>query len=143
MLIGGVAIVLYLFWVALMVPLQERREAQLQANAAIIQSLGRVQILAARLEQYRADARQAGSAGSSDISALIDSSLQANNLRMSGLQPGTGGEVRLRLDRVPYDRFMQWLYDMEFRHDVNVRELSMAGTNEPGQVTVNIRLQKN
>jgi general secretion pathway protein M len=55
----------------------------------------------------------------------------------------SGGEVRLRLDRVPYDRFMQWLYDIEIRHGVAVRDLSMAATNEPGQVTVNIRLQKN
>lgn len=142
LLIGGVAVLLYLLWKAVLVPIADWKERQLNANRAVSQSLGRVELLAAQIEQARTNA-QSGQDDDSNLSALVDSSLQANNLSMSGFQPGTGGQVRVRLDDVPYDRFIQWLYDMEYQHGVSVVDFSMAGTSEQGRVTVNIRLQKN
>lgn len=142
LLVGGLAIFLYLLWKVLLVPLQDWRDQQVQNNAAATQTLGRVKILSARLEQYRAAAQGAGQQGT-NISRLIDASLRDNGLSMSGFQPGTGGEVRVRFDQVPYERFMQWLYDIEYQHDIGVTDLSMAATSEQGLITVNIRLQKN
>ncbi|MGD8175128.1 type II secretion system protein GspM [Marinimicrobium sp. ARAG 43.8] len=142
LLIGGVAVVLYILWKALLVPLADWRDSQARTNVSTSQSLGRVELLAAQLEQARRQAQQGGNGGS-NLSALVDSSLRANNLSMSGFQPGTGGQVRVRLDEVPYDRFMQWLHDMEYQHGVSVVDFSMAGTSEQGRVTVNIRLQQN
>lgn len=142
LLVGGLAIFLYLLWKLLLVPLQDWRDQQLQNNASATQALGRVKILSARLEQYRSDAQGAGQQGT-NISRLIDASLRDNGLSMSGFQPGTGGEVRVRFDQVPYERFMQWLHDIEYQHDIGVTDLSMAATSEQGLVTVNIRLQKN
>lgn len=142
LLAGGVAVALYLLWKAVLVPVADWREQQLNANQAVNQSLGRVELLAAQIERARSQARE-GSANDTNLSALVDSTLRANNLSMSGFQPGTGGQVRVRLDEVPYDRFVQWLYDMEYQHGVTVVDFSMAGTSEQGRVTVNIRLQKN
>lgn len=142
LLVGGLAIFLYLLWKVLLVPLQDWRDQQLQNNASATQALGRVKILSARLEQYRSAARGAGQQDA-NISRLIDASLRASGLSMSGFQPGTGGEVRVRFDQVPYERLMQWLYDIEYQHDIGVTDLSMAATSEQGLVTVNIRLQKN
>ncbi len=142
LLVGGVAVALYLLWKAVLVPVADWREQQLNANQAVNQSLGRVELLAAQIERARSQAQE-GSANDTNLSALVDNSLRANNLSMSGFQPGTGGQVRVRLDEVPYDRFIQWLYDMEYQHGVSVVDFSMAGTSEQGRVTVNIRLQKN
>lgn len=142
LLLGGLAVLLYLLWIAVLSPLQDRREAQQATNAAATQSLGRVQLLAVRIKQARNEGAQAG-ASKDNISRLIDTSLQANGLSMSGFQPGTAGEVRVRLDRVRYSSLMQWLYDIEYQHNINIRDLSIAATNDPGLVTVNIRLQKN
>lgn len=142
LLVGGLAIFIYLLWKILLVPLQDWRDQQLQNNASATQALGRVKILSARLEQYRTVAQGAGQQDA-NISRLIDASLRANGLSMSGFQPGTGGEVRVRFDQVPYERLMQWLYDIEYQHDIGVTDLSMAATSEQGLVTVNIRLQKN
>lgn len=142
LLVGGLAICLYLLWKVLLVPMQDWRDQQLQNNASATQALGRVKILSARLEQYRSAAEGAGQQDA-NISRLIDASLQDNGLSMSGFQPGTGGEVRVRFDQVPYERLMQWLYDIEYQHDIGVTDLSMAATSEQGLVTVNIRLQKN
>jgi len=62
---------------------------------------------------------------------------------MSSFQPGANGEVRVRLDRAGYAPLMQWLYAIEFKQGIRVSDLSIASTNDPGQVMVNLRLQKN
>ena len=135
----GLAVVLYLLWLIVFVPIQDKRDQLLAANVASTQTLGRVQIAAAQIQQ----ARNAGATASTDnISGLIDSTLRANGLAMSGFQPGANGEVRVRLDRAAYGPLMQWLYEIEFKQGITVSDLSIATTNEPGQVTVNLRLQK-
>lgn len=141
LLLCGLAIALYILWIAVLAPLQTKRDNQLLANTSTTLSLGRVQMLAAQIRQSRADSGPAAGGGE-NISRLIDTSLQANGLSMSGFQPGTGGEVRVRLDRVPFQPLLQWLYDVEFKHNITVRDLSIAATSDTGQVTVNIRLQK-
>jgi general secretion pathway protein M len=140
LLLGAVAIAAYLVWAVVLNPLANKRAAQLQANTAATQSLGRVQILAARLQQART---QGGSvAGGENISQIVYSSLQDNGISISQFQPGTAGEARVRLDRANHEALMQWLYDIEFKYQITVREMSLAGTNDPGLVTVNLRLQK-
>jgi general secretion pathway protein M len=142
LLLGALAVFLYLLWMAVLVPLQDWRAAQIQSNANVQQTLGRVKVLSARLEEYRRTG-DGSTRSSGNLSRVIDSSLSAAGLTMSGFQPGTGGEVRVRFDQAPYDRFMQWLHDMEYRHDISVIDMTMAATNEQGMVTVNIRLQQN
>ena len=135
----GVAVALYLLWLVVLTPIQSKRDQLLAANVASTQTLGRVQIAAAQIQQ----ARTAGANVSTDnISGLIDTTLRANGLSMSGLQLGANGEVRVRLDRAAYGPLMQWLYEIEFRQGITVSDLSIAATNDPGQVTVNLRLQK-
>ncbi len=141
MLILGcsVAVLLYLVWLLVLTPIQNKRDQLLSANDASTQTLGRVQIAAAQIQQ----ARNAGANISNEnINGLIDNSLRANGLSMSGLQPGANGEVRVRLDRAGYGPLMQWLYEIEFKQGIRVSSLSIAATNDPGQVTVDLRLQK-
>lgn len=142
LLLCGLAVAIYLLWAILLNPLANKRTAQMQANAVASQSLGRVKVLAARLEQARSQGNVAGQGGGGNLSQLVYTSLQANGISISQFQPGTAGEARVRLDRAAYEPLMQWLYDIEFKHQITVREMSFAGTNDPGMVTVNIRLQK-
>lgn len=141
LLVGSLAVVLYILWRGILVPIQDWHDRQVRANEAVSQTLGRVEVLSAQLERARQQDQQSGNGGG-NLSALVDSSLRGHQLRMSGFQPGTGGQVRVRLDEVPYDRFMLWLHDMEYQHGVSVVDFSMAGTNTEGRVTVNIRLQQ-
>lgn len=135
----ALAVAIYLLWLVVLAPIQNKRDQLLVANTASTQALGRVQIMAAQIQQMRA---QGNTASSANISGVIDSSLRANGLSMSGFQPGANGEVRVRLERAPYDALMQWLYEMEFKQGISVSDLSIAATNDVGQVTVNLRLQK-
>lgn len=135
----AVVLALYLVWLLLLTPIQKKRDQLYQANTSSTQTLGRVQILAAQIQQLRA---QGNANANENINGLIDSTLRNNGLQMSNLQPGANGEVRVRLDKAAYQPLMQWLYEMEYKQGINVTDLSLASTNDPGQVTVNLRLQK-
>lgn len=135
----ALAVTAYLLWLVVLAPIQNKRDQLLVANTASTQALGRVQIMAAQIQQMRS---QGNTANAGNISGVIDSSLRANGLSMSGFQPGANGEVRVRLERAPYEALMQWLYEMEFKQGISVSDLSIAATNDIGQVTVNLRLQK-
>lgn len=135
----ALAVSVYLLWLIVLGPIQNKRDQLLVANTASTQALGRVQIMAAQIQQMR---DQGTTASSANISGAIDSSLRANGLSMSGFQPGANGEVRVRLERASYESLMQWLYEMEFKQGISVSDLSVAATNDVGQVTVNLRLQK-
>lgn len=141
LLLCALAVVAYLVWAVVLNPLANKREAQLQANTAATQSLGRVQILAARLQQTRSQDGAATATGE-NLSQIVYSTLQANGINISQFQPGTAGEARVRIDRANYEALMQWLHDIEFKHQIIVRELSLTRTNDPGLVTVNLRLLK-
>lgn len=135
----ALAVAAYLLWLVVLAPIQNKRDQLLVANTASTQALGRVQIMAAQIQQMRA---QGNTGSAANISGVIDSSLRANGLNMSGFQPGANGEVRVRLERAPYEALMQWLYEMEFKQGISVSDLSIAATNDIGQVSVNLRLQK-
>jgi general secretion pathway protein M len=142
LLVCLLAVVIFLLWSLLLNPLANKREAQLQANTNATQSLGRVKILAARLEQARNQGASPNQGGE-NLSQLVYTSLQANGISISQFQPGTAGEARVRLDKVAYEPLMQWLYDLESRHQVVIREFSLVTTNDPGLVSVSVRLFKN
>jgi general secretion pathway protein M len=135
----GLAVAVYLLWLVVVVPIQKKRDQLLTANTASTQALGRVQIMSAQVQQMRS---QGNSVNPANISGVIDSSLRANGLNMSNFQPGANGEVRVRLERASYDALMQWLYEMEFKQGISVSDLSIAATNDVGQVSVSLRLQK-
>lgn len=142
MLLGlGVFLVLYLLWIAILSPLYSKRDNLIRTNAEASQSLGKVQLMSAQIQQLRSQGVQ-GQSGD-NINSLVSSSLNANGLKMDGFQPGPSGDVRVRLEMARYDALMQWLYDLEYRHGVSILELSLSETRDAGLVTANIRLQKN
>ena len=141
MVFGALVVVLYLIWMLLISPLQNKRTSLLEANNATQLSLGRVQMLAGQIKGQGQATEGGGDSG--NISGLIDTSLRDNGMSMSGFQPGAGGEVRVRIDKTSSESLMQWLYDLEMKHKVVIRELSITASSDPGQVAVNVRLLKN
>ena len=138
---GVIVIVLYIIWMFVLAPLANQREKLLAANVATEQSLGRVQLLAQQVKNLSQQNTAVSSSGG-DLSGIVNSSLQENGLSMSGLQPGAGGEARVRIDKAAAEPVLQWLYDLENKHHIVIKELSMTAANEAGQVAVNVRLFK-
>ena len=141
MIFGALIVFLYILWIALISPLQGKRDRLLETNVATQQSLGRVQLLAGQIQSQGQAAQTGGDGG--NISGLIDTTLRDNGMSMSGFQPGAGGEVRVRIDKTSSQALLQWLYDLEVKNQVGIRELSITASTDPGQVAVNVRLLKN
>ena len=139
-LTGGVLIAAYILWLALLSPLQNKRDTLLKTTESNQQTLGKVQLLAKQYEVLSRQSSQVNASG--DISGLIDSSLRDNGMTMGSFTPGTGGEARVRVDKVASETLMQWLYDLETKYHIAIRELSITAANDPGQVSVNVRLAK-
>lgn len=141
LLIGALLVALYVLWIALLSPLNNKREQLIRTTTSTQQSLGRVQVLARQFEQLAQQSNQASVAGD-NLSGLIDASLRDNGMTMSSFIPGTNGEVRVRIDKVATEPLMQWLYDLESKYHIAIRELSITASNDPGQVSINLRLVK-
>lgn len=140
LLIGAVLITVYILWLAVLSPLKHKRDSLLKTTTATELSLGKVQLLARQFEVLAQQSNQASAGG--DISGLIDSSLRDNGMTMSSFTPGAGGEVRVRIDKAASEPLMQWLYDLEVKYHIGIRELSITASNDPGQVSINLRLIK-
>ena len=140
LLAGGILVAAYILWLAVLSPLQHKRDSLLKITTNTEQSLGKVQVLARQFEILAQQSNQ--SASGSDISGLIDASLRDNGVTMTSFTPGAGGEVRVRVDKITSELVMQWLYDLENKYHIAIREFSITASNDPGQVSINLRLVK-
>jgi general secretion pathway protein M len=139
-LVGAVLLVVLLVWMIIVSPLSRKRDSLIVTTTANQLSLGKVQLLASQYEVLSRQSNQSGNGG--DLSGVIDSSMRESGMNMSSFTPGTNGEARIRVDKVSSDVLMQWLFDLELKHHVAIRELSITATNDVGQVSVNLRLAK-
>ena len=139
-LVGAVLLVVLLVWMIIVSPLNRKRDSLIVTTTANQLSLGKVQLLASQYEVLSRQSNQSGNGG--DLSGVIDSSMRESGMNMSSFTPGTNGEARIRVDKVSSDVLMQWLFDLELKHHVSIRELSITATNDVGQVSVNLRLAK-
>lgn len=141
LLVGLLAVALYLLWMLVLAPLQHKRESLLLANTATEQSLGRVKLLAAQIQMLAQQGNQAA-ASNENIIGVIDASLRENGLQIGNLSPGSGGEVRVSVNKTNSEAALQWLYDIEVKRHLAVRDLTITTSTEPGLVAVSVRLVK-
>ena len=137
---GALAVTLYILLQLVVLPIQQMTQMQIERNKNLALTVAQVQTLAATLLTSDTPKNATNNGGS--IAELVDRTLGAHGLRMSGFNPGSNGEVRLRLDNVSFSGLSRWLHELEFKHAVQVRELSMNLTSTPGLITVNVRLRK-
>jgi len=141
LLICGVAVAVALIWWVLIQPSTRAVARQEIATRSSAESLSRVRAMALELRQYRASGDESGAA-QVELSELIDRSLRTRGMSMSSYQPIRDGEVRVRLDDVPYNGFVAWLVDMEAEQQLTTKELSITPTRVSGRVSVNVRLAR-
>lgn len=142
LLVGVGCVALYLVWFALVEPLKEAVQAERVRTQSVAQALARVEALAATVAHAEAQQAKQSRKTLTSIAELVDKSLRNNGLVMRGFQPSNDGEVRLRLDNVPYTSLLQWLYELETTHGVQIKEVATTASTTPGRVMVNVRLRK-
>lgn len=114
--------------------------ARLQVqNVAAAQSLEAVTRLAAQYrELQKSGAADAGTG--ENLTQLVDRTVAVHNLHMSRFQPGSTGDVQVRLDNVAFDQVLRWLHQLESAHAVAIKELSVTPGAGSGLVNVSVRL---
>ena len=138
MVILGFCFGLFILYVGILKPFQTKRDTQLQVNESARASLGRVREMAA-LYKNQGNAAAAQTSGRS-IVEIVDTSLRANSLRLTSMRPSGMNDVQLRMDQVRFNDLLVWLAEMEVNEGMQVKDLSVSTTDNPGIVSVNIRL---
>lgn len=139
-LVLGICFLLFILYMGILKPIQEKRATQLNNNQSALNSLKNVRDMAALWTNRDASLSQNANQGS--IVEIVDTSLRAHNLRLSGMQPSGLNDVRLRLDQARFDSLLEWLNEMEVSQGLQIKDLSVVTADEPGIVSVNMRLRR-
>lgn len=137
LVILGACLGLYILYAAVLKPVGEMRDKQLKSNAAQMAALERVRDLGAKW----ANRGGSGSGGGSLVN-MVDDSLRKHSLRLNNMQPSGNNAVRLRLESVSFNSMIAWLNEMETQQRLQVKDLSISSSRDPGLVSVNMRLQR-
>lgn len=138
-LLAGV-LALYVLYQALWQPLAAANLRLQKQNEAAQTSLAAMTQMAAQLRALQQANTQTNTAQSENLTQLIDRTVAANSLRMSRFQPGSNGDVQVRLDNMPFDQVLRWLHELESAQAVTIRELVIAPGSAAGLVNVSARL---
>ncbi len=142
LLICGVALGVAIIWWALIAPSNKAVVEQANRTKATAETLATVREMALELAEYRSGGAGVSRSGDTPLSELIDRSLRARAMVLGSFQPVREGEVRLRLDDVPYNNLIAWLAEMETEHQLTTRELTITPTRVSGRVSASMRLAK-
>ena len=132
------AVLLYLLYQIFLHPLATANARLAVQNSAAQNSVAEMTQMAAQLRELQQT--QLSSGNGENLTQLVDRSVAANQLHMSRFQPGSSGDVQVRLDNVSFDQTLRWLNELESDNGVAVRELVVAPGGGSGLVNVSVRL---
>jgi len=141
LIVLGAVLVLYLLYQMLWRPLATANERLRVQNAAAAQSLANVTQLAAQYRELQHNSGKNQSQGQ-NLAQVVDQTVAANELHMSRFQPGSNGDVQVRLDNAPFDQVVRWLHQLESTHGVSIKEMSVAPGGGSGLVNISVRLYR-
>ena len=75
-----------------------------------------------------------------NLTSLINQSTGRREIAVSRLQPNSRGELQVRLENTSFDDFLGWLYDMEYKEGLLVREVSITEGGGVGRVNATVRI---
>jgi len=138
LLLLAVAVFLYVLFAVIWLPLAEKRDSLITQNTAISGSLTRVDAMVSELQQLRASGSKKNSRR--NLTSLINRSTGSLKLPVSRLQPNSRGEIQVRFESVVFDDVLGWLYEMEYKEGLLVRDVSITETGTAGRVNATVRI---
>lgn len=136
--VGGFVAALILFFLFVVSPVMEWHAQEKKRLEQAKADVSEVQSLAAQVQAKKQVGQ--GNKGNQSLAVLIDNSIQENALVMRGFQPGAKKDARLRLENAPYPALAQWLYDLEYRHNIKIEDLSLTPSKLAGRLMVSLRV---
>jgi general secretion pathway protein M len=140
LLLLAVALGLYLLYVLLWSPLSHKRDEMRARNEGMSLSLYRVDAMVSEILALRESGTAGGAQAQRNLTSLVNRSTADAGLAVSRLQPNSRGEIQVRLEGVPFDKLMAWLYEMEIGQSLAVREVSITQAGSAGRVNASVRL---
>lgn len=136
----ALAVALYILFVVVLRPVQNLRSSEEIKNAALRNSLENVRTLAAKV--VAKNQVSATTSEKSSLEKIVQQTVAVNGLQVASMNASGATGVRLRFDDVNFEKILQWLYEMEVNHQLQIKDLSVAAGSRPGTVTVNLRLHQ-
>lgn len=134
----GVALGLYLLYMLVWSPLDSARDSLALQNEGVAESLQRVDAMVSEINLLRESGTRPGVRR--NLTSLINQSTGALALPVSRLQPNSRGEIQVRLENASFDDLLTWLYQMEYREGLLVREVSITQSGSVGRVNATVRI---
>lgn len=129
---------LYLVWVLLWSPLAGMRDRMAEQNRAAAAALVRVDTLVAELQEARASSGPGGQR--SNLAAVVNQSTGRFNLPVSRLQPGSRGDLQVRLENARFADLVAWLHQLELGEGLVLEEVAITQAGSAGFVNATIRI---
>jgi general secretion pathway protein M len=136
-LVAGIAVVLYVLYMGMLRPLEERRDSLSQQNQGVAASLANVQAMANELKQLRSGGAVARKR---NLNQLINTSTARHKIRPSRMQPNARGDVQVRFEDVDFAAVLRWLHQLEYVENVQIREVSINQGDRSGAVNASVRI---
>ena len=138
LLVMGIALFVYLLYMLVWSPLDDRRDRLQQQNRGVAESLQRVDAMVSEVILLRdSDARPGARR---NLTSLINQSTARRDLPVSRLQPNSRGEIQVRLESAAFDDMLAWLHELEHREGLLVREVSVTQSGAAGRVNATVRI---
>lgn len=140
---GAIALVVILFFLAVVQPLLQYRESvarEVASQRALVAWMrGAVEVMPER-GPATASVDTSGS-----LLALADTSARAAGLAgaLQRIQQESDNAVRVRLEAASFDVLVTWLGDLQSRYGVTASELTVDRADDPGLVNASITLTRN
>ncbi|GAC1458573.1 MAG: hypothetical protein PVS2B3_10950 [Steroidobacteraceae bacterium] len=140
LLVGGAALAVVLFIVAVLVPLDHSVAGAQQRLAKKRADLSWMQGVAPELATAPAPPSDSGES----LLVIIDRSARESGLAgtLTGSEPGTtGGTLAVRLQKAPFDTRVAWLARLAQQNGVVVESATIDGAGAPGLVNAAVVLR--
>ncbi|MFU8765163.1 MAG: type II secretion system protein GspM [Haliea sp.] len=138
LLVLAAVIVLYLLWILLWSPVAAMRDRMLAQNTAAAAALVRVDTLVAELQQARASAGPGGQR--SNLTAVVNQSTARFGLPVNRLQPGSRGDLQVRLENARFADLIAWLHHLELAEGLMLDEVAITQAGSAGFVNATVRI---
>lgn len=143
LLIGALVVVAYIVFVLILAPMADTRDNLQRQNVEAAQTLAEVGALANQYQSLSGVATAGARPTVGNLTVIVDTTVKANQLKMTRFQPSSQGDVQVRFENAVFNHIVAWLNDLEVNNGVLIKDLSLTPGAGKGLVNVSVRLGLN
>lgn len=136
-IIGGVFLIIFLLYTVVLKPVRTMATTELAKVEAQKASLDRIRILAAQVKKSKKGSRSKGRS----VETVVETSISQHGLRVSGFDASGKSGIRVRFDKVEFDKLLGWINELEVKKGLSMKDISISQAKEQGVVSANLLIQ--